>query len=431
MQVQLPFGRTTLTVDVPDTADVLLPGDVAPLSDAEASVYDALRQPIAGPPLRERVRPADDVVIVISDITRPVPNRLLLPPIVEELHAARVPDTRITILNGTGLHRANTPAELDEMLGPELPARYRIVQHVARDRSTLVEVGRVGGVPVEFAGAYVEASFRIVTGFVEPHLFAGWSGGAKGVMPGVAGGATIMANHGAENLSNPLARWCVTAGNPVFEQIQAAVALRPFEFLLNVTIDNERRLTGVFAGDMAPAHAAAIEHAERQYIMPVDREYDVVVVTNMGYPADTTLYQVVKAMSLAAVAVREGGAIVTVAGCEEGVGSADYIEGLKQAESPAALLERICNTEHPRHDQWQIQCQAMAQAKARVYLHSLLTDEQCRAAHLEPVDDVSGLVTSLVAEARAAGREGSVLVLPHGQMTVPLPSTLRQAQGRL
>jgi nickel-dependent lactate racemase len=280
MQVQLPFGRTTLTVDVPDTADVLLPGDVAPLTDPGAAVRDALRRPIAGLPLRDRVAPEDDVVIVISDITRPVPNRLLLPPIIDELHAAGVPDERITILNGTGLHRANTPAELEEMLGRELPARYRIVQHVARDRSTLVEVGRVGGVPVEFARAYVDATFRIVTGFVEPHLFAGWSGGAKGVMPGVAGGATIMANHGAENLANPLARWCVTTGNPVFEQIQAAVALRPFEFLLNVTIDNERRLTGVFAGDMAPAHTAAIEHAEKQYITRVDKEYDVVVVTN-------------------------------------------------------------------------------------------------------------------------------------------------------
>jgi nickel-dependent lactate racemase len=125
-------------------------------------------------------------------------------------------------------------------------------------------------------------------------------------------------------------------------------------------------------------------------------------------------------MSLAAVAVCEGGAIVTVAGCEEGIGSDDYIEGLKQAGSPAELLELICNTEHPRHDQWQIQCQAMAQAKARVYLHSLLTEEQCRAAHVEPVTDVSGLIERLVAEACAAGHEGSVLVLPHGQMTVPL-----------
>jgi nickel-dependent lactate racemase len=171
---------------------------------------------------------------------------------------------------------------------------------------------------------------------------------------------------------------------------------------------------------MTAAHTAAIEQARRQYITSIDQPYDIVVVTNMGYPADTTLYQVVKAMSLAAVAVREGGAIVTVAGCEEGVGSDDYIEGLKQAGSPAELLELICNTEHPRHDQWQIQCQAMAQAKARVFLHSLLTDEQCRAAHVEPVADVSGVIERLVAEARAAGHEGSVLVLPHGQMTVPL-----------
>src|SRR5439155_15982696 len=187
-----------------------------------------------------------------------VPNRLLLPPLFDELHAAGVRDDQVVIVNGTGLHRPNTPAELEEMLGPEIAAKYQVVQHVARDRSTLVEVGRLDGVPVEFCRAYVEADVRIVTGFVEPHLFAGYSGGPKGVMPGVAGAEIVMRNHGAANLSHPSARWCVTAGNPVFEQIEAAVDLCPPHFLLNVTIDTERRLTGVFVGDLRPAHNAAV-----------------------------------------------------------------------------------------------------------------------------------------------------------------------------
>jgi lactate racemase len=427
VRVELPFGRTTVAVEVPDGTPVLLPAPTPVLQNPVEAVREALRQPIAGPPLRERVAPDDDVVIVISDLTRPAPNKLFLPVILEELAAAGVSAERVTILNGTGLHRPNTTPELEEMLGPELLSRCRIVQHVARDASTLVEVGQLDGVPVQFARAYVDATFRIVTGFVEPHLFAGYSGGAKGVMPGVAGAVTVMANHGAANLADPGARWCTTTGNPVFEQIQAAVTLCPFDFLLNVTIDNERRLTGVFAGDLGAAHAAAIEQAARQHIRPIDEAYDVVVVTNMGYPADTTLYQVVKAMSLAAEAVRPGGAMVVVAGCEEGVGSDDYIEGLKLADSPAALLDQIRTTRHPRHDQWQIQCQAMAQAKARVYLHSLLTDEQCRASHLEPVHDVSALIQSLIAEARTQGRPGSVLVLPHGQLTVPVIGAATQA----
>jgi nickel-dependent lactate racemase len=307
------------------------------------------------------------------------------------------------------------------MLGKDIVKRYRVVQHVARDPSTLVEVGKNRGVPVELCRAYVEADVRIVTGFVEPHLFAGYSGGAKGVMPGVAGAHIVMSNHGAANLAHAKASWCVTDGNPVFEQIQSVVALCPPQFLLNVTIDTERRITGVFAGEMLHAHQAAVRQAAQQYLAPIRNPYDVVVVTNMGYPADTTLYQSVKGMSVAAEAVREGGAIVLVAGCEEGIGSEDYREGLAEAPTPADLLRQITSAErHARHDQWQIQCQAMVQAKARVYVRSLMTEAETRAAHCEYTDDASRTVQELVEAAQAKGREGSVLVMPHGQLTVPV-----------
>jgi nickel-dependent lactate racemase len=409
-----------LPVEVPDTATVLLPSTVRPLADEAGAVLASLRAPIAGPPLRDRVHAGQSVAIVISDITRPVPNQLLLEPILAELASVGVPDADITIVNGTGLHRINTDAELVEMLGPELPRRYRIVQHVARDRSTLVEVGRSKGVPVELCRAYVEADVRIVTGFVEPHLFAGYSGGAKGVMPGVAGADIVMSNHGAPNLAHLQASWCVTEGNPVFEEMRSIVRLCPPQFLLNVTIDTKRRLTGVFAGDLAPAHAAAVQQAARQYQARLSHPYDVVVVTNMGYPPDTTLYQSVKGMSVAGQGVREGGSILVVAGCEEGIGSHDYEEGLHAEESPQALLRRILHTEEPRHDQWQIQCQAMVQTKARVLLHSKLTPEQTRAAHLEYAADASQAVQQLVADAQAQGREGRLLVMPYGQLTVPV-----------
>ena len=420
MKVELPFGRELLTIEVPDSATVLRSQAVEALADATAAVTGALRSPVAGPALRERVKAGQKVAIVISDITRPVPNELLLRALLAELAEAGVPDEDVTIVNGTGLHRVNTDAELREMLGDTIASKYRIVQHVARDRSTLTEVGRSKGVPVELCSAYVESDFRIVTGFVEPHLFAGYSGGSKGVMPGVAGADIVMSNHGAPNLAHPNARWCVTQGNPVWEEISAATEMCPPHFLLNVTLDASRNVTGVFAGDLAPAHEAAVAQARSQYLFPVPRPFDVVVTTNMGYPADTTLYQAVKGMSVAAEGVREGGAILLVAGCEEGIGSDDYAEGLQAAGSPALLLERILHTETPRHDQWQIQCQAMVQGKARVLVKSLLSDEQAKAAHVEPVEDVSAAVQSLVEAAQASGREGSVLVLPFGQLTVPV-----------
>lgn len=420
MRVELPFGREMLPVEVPDTATVLLPSAVQPLADQTGAVVASLRDPLAGPPLRDRVHAGQRVAIVISDITRPVPNQLLLEPVLAELAAAGVPDSDLTIVNGTGLHRGNSDAELAEMLGADIPKRYDIVQHDARDRSTLVEIGRSKGVPVELCRAYVDTDVRIVVGFVEPHLFAGYSGGPKGVMPGVAGADIVISNHGAPNLAHPKATWCVMEGNPVVQEIRAVVDLLPPDFLLNVTLDSERRLSGVFAGDMYPAHAAAIEQAARQYQAPVTHPYDIVVVTNMGYPPDTTLYQSVKGMSVAAQGVREGGAILLVAGCEEGIGSRDYEEGLKAAESPAALLDRILGTEQPRHDQWQIQCQAMVQTRARVLLHSKLTPQQTNAAHLEYAADASQALQALVHDARAAGNEGSVLVMPFGQLTVPV-----------
>jgi nickel-dependent lactate racemase len=418
MRVQLPFGRDTLDADVPDSAVVLRPVDIPPLPDEVAAVREALRVPVAGPPLRDLARPGATAAIVISDITRPVPNRVLLPPVIEDLLAGGVREEDITVVNGTGLHRPNTEEELTFMLG-SLVDRYRIVQHEARRPETLVAVGRSKGVLVELNRAYVEADIRVVTGFVEPHLFAGYSGGAKGVMPGVAGADIVMSNHGAANLAHPKARWCVTDGNPVFEEMEYVASLCPPSLLLNVTLDTRRRITRVFAGDPHAAHRAAIAHAARQYRVAIRRPFDVVVVTNMGYPADTTLYQSVKGMSVAAEAVLAGGDIVLVAACEEGIGSQDYVEFLTGGDSPAALLADLTASERPRHDQWQVQCQAMVQAKAHVYLYSKLAPERTRSAHLEPVDDLSETVARLVAKARSAGRDGSVLVLPHGQLTVP------------
>jgi lactate racemase len=206
----------------------------------------------------------------------------------------------------------------------------------------------------------------------------------------------------------------------VFDEMQRITGLCPPQFLLNVTLDNQRRLTGVFAGEPAAGHKAAVQQAARQYQVSLPQPYDIVVVTNMGHPADTTLYQSVKGMSVAAEAVREGGAILLVAGCEEGIGSRDYTEGLRAADSPQALLDRILHTEEPRYDQWQIQCQAMVQARARVFLHSQLTAEQTRGAQLEYSADASETLRDLVAQSQAAGRDGSVLIMPHGQLTVPV-----------
>src|SRR3990170_7442783 len=404
MKVTLAYGEHGLEVELPDSAVVLEPKRVAGLPDPQRAVAEAIERPLGAPPLRETVYAGDGsaslttgrVAIVVSDITRPVPNRLILPPLLEVVHAAGVPRERVVIVIGTGMHRASTPEEIERILGPEIASSYEVVDHDARDKDTLKYVTTTArGVEVWMNRRYLEADVRIVTGFVEPHLFAGYSGGGKAVLPGVAGAGIVMSNHGADMLSHPKATWCVTEGNPIFEEMRDIALLTRPTFSVNVTLNERREITGVFAGELVAAHQEGIAQADRQYVRPIPHLFDIVVSTNMGYPADLNLYQSVKGMSVAAQAVREGGAIVLAAECRDGLGLAEYTELLTSEASPQALLERIHSPGFARYDEWGVQCQAMVQAKADAWLYSSMSRETTEAAHLHHCEDVAATVEEL------------------------------------
>lgn len=423
MKVHLPYGESTIEADVPDDATVLTPAPVAALDDPGAAVRRALDAPLGRRPLREMVRPGQRAAIVVSDVTRPVPNQVILPPILETLEAGGVARGDITIVVGTGLHRVSRPDEHRRFLGDAIMRDYRIVDHDARDVSTLVFCAtgpRTMGVWLN--REYLNADLRIITGFVEPHLFAGYSGGGKAVMPGVAGGDEIMANHNATMIGHPKATWCTTEGNPIFEQMRDVALKTDPTFTVNVTLDEHKRITGVFAGELRAAHDAAIAQAASQSMRPIPHLYDVVVVTNMGYPADLNLYQAVKGMSVGAQAVAPGGAIVLVAECREGVGGDEYVDLMRSGDSPHALLQRFESSDHRTlHDQWQVQVQAMVQARADVYLHSTLDRATTESAHVRYAGDVTSTVAELIEAKRAAtGHPASVCVMPWGQLTVPV-----------
>jgi nickel-dependent lactate racemase len=361
------------------------------------------------------------VAIVISDITRPVPNRVLLPPILETIAAAGVPRERVSIICGTGMHRANSDEELTSMLGEEIVEGYRIVNHNARDRSTLTSIDVDGG---EFwlNRDYLEAGVTILTGFVEPHIFAGYSGGGKAVLPGLAGAEAILKNHGADMLFHPRSTWCCAEGNPIFEQIRrVALATQP-AFTVNVTLNEKKEITGVFAGELAAAHDAGIAQAAAQALTAIPHLYDVVVSTNMGWPADINLYQSMKGMSVAAQAVRQGGAIVLAAECAEGLGNDDFSRLLRSERSFAALMENIRRPGFAADEQWGVQCIAMVAGKADIYVRSRLSKKVIEGqAHLRHCDDVGKTVKSLVDVMgnRNGGRKPRIAALPHGQLTVP------------
>jgi len=419
MRVQLAYGETGLEVDLPDDrTTVVAPAHHPAARDPAALLTATLRSPVAGPPLRDVVRPGQTVAISICDGTRAQPRDLMVPAVLDELEGiVRAED--VTVLVATGTHRGNTPAELERMLGRGVLERVRVENHDARDDAQLVFMGRLGrDVPVWLDRRWVEADVRITTGFVEPHFFAGFSGGPKMVAPGLAGLETVLVLHDATRIGDPRATWGVVEGNPVHDDVRAIAAGTGTDFACDVILDREHRIVRAFAGQLAPMHAAACAAARDVAMAAVPAPFDVVVTTNSGFPLDQNLYQAVKGMSAAATVVKPGGTIVCAAECRDGFPhGGEYHETLTAGRSPAELLAEIEAREHTVPDQWQIQVQARIQAHADVVVHSgHLSAEELALAHFGSTDDVAATVGRALA---AAGPDARVCVLPEGPQTVP------------
>jgi len=419
MDLTLDYGRTGLPVSLPDDANitVLHPAYVPALPDPAAALRDALRGPIGSAPLRERVAAEDTVAIVFSDITRPTPNHLLIPAILAEL--PHVPPENIVLCNALGTHRFNTRAELIEMLGEAIVDGYRIEQNDCFDPSTQVHLGTSShGHEIWINRAYMEASVKILTGFIEPHYFAGFSGGGKAVMPGMAGQMTVLGNHDAGMIADPRATWGVAQGNPIFEEAREVALSTDPAFLLNVTLNRDKQITGVFAGDLVAAHDAGIAFVRDKTMVPVDAPFDIVITTNSGYPLDQNLYQCGKGMSAAEQVVRPGGAVIIAAECSDGLPDHGLFgQMVKAARTPQELFDSVMGAGETRQDQWAAQIQARIQLKADVYLYSdYLDDAATTAALLIPCHDIAATVEALRGR---YGREARICVLPEGPQTVP------------
>jgi nickel-dependent lactate racemase len=419
MRVTLAYGKTGLTVALPDEWDVMVvePRFVEALPKPTAALHTALRSPIGAPPLSQIVKASDSVGIVFSDVTRPTPNHLILPAVLEEL--THVPRSRITLFDALGTHRPNTEHELQGMLGRELADRHRIVQNNAFDRSTQVRLGiSRQGHEVWLNREFVECDVKILTGFIEPHFFAGFSGGGKAVMPGMAGLQTVLGNHDARMVSDPQATWGLTWGNPIWEEVREVAHMVGRSFLVNVALNRDKEITAVFAGDLDAAHEAGCAFVRGTAMVAVPHPFDVVLASNSGYPLDLNLYQAVKGMSAAAQVVREGGAIIIAADCWDGIPDHGlYGELLRQAESPQSVLDMIHAPGFLKQDQWEAQVQAQIQLRADVYVRSdNLTDEEISGALLRPCACIEETLADLMAQ---RGPGATLCVLPEGPQTVP------------
>ncbi len=416
MRTSLLYGKDDIMIDLPDQALVIEPVDLPGIPNDVQAIGKALRDPIGTPSLHTMVRADQTVAIVISDITRPTPNHILVPAIINELH--HVPLENFVIINGTGTHRDQTKEEFEQMLGKWIVANIRIVNNHCHDKDTLVNVGRSEyGCDIYLNKDYVEADFRIVTGFIEPHFFAGFSGGPKGIMPGIAGIETITTFHSAKMIGDPRSTWGNMTDNPLQNMTREINQKCKPNFMLNVTLNRDKEITEIFAGELFEAHDQGCAFVKEHAMIRCDERFDVVITSNSGYPLDQNLYQAVKGMSAAEKIVKEGGTIIIASECSDGLPDyGNYSKIFELAETPEELLQLINDPNFEMFDQWQVQKQAVIQLWADVYVYSKLTDEQVKGAMLKPTKDINETVEELK---KMYGEAMSIAVLPLGPLSIP------------
>lgn len=420
MNITLDYHKSGLEVSVPDEnlAAVLNMRETPPLNDPVAATREALKQPVAGPPLAEIARDRRNACVVVSDITRPVPHDIILPPLLECLERSGIRPADITLLVATGLHAPMDAEQLRETLTGDVVDRYPVVNHVARNGNEQKDLGFTStGIPIRVDRKYVESDLKVLTGLIEAHFMAGYSGGRKLVAPGLVGVETIEHLHGPGILEHPNATTGVLDGNPLHEAALEIARRAGVDFILNVAMDEDRRITGVFAGELDRAHRQGVRHVDGMVVSAVEEPVDIVVTSSAGYPLDTTFYQTVKGMVGVLDILKEGGSIVIAAGCADGIGSAEFEDLLRKTTDIDAFIHSIQQPGVFTIDQWEIEELVKALKKGRVYLYTDgLDDDDVRDCLVEPVPSVEAGIESAL---KRHGAGATIVVVPRGPYVIP------------
>ncbi|MCW4035862.1 MAG: nickel-dependent lactate racemase [Candidatus Bathyarchaeota archaeon] len=421
-KIRLPYGEGHIEAEIPDRylKSVVEPKVMQPLHDPRSEIERALSDPIDSPSLGQKAESSRKPCIIVSDSTRPTPSGLIASSALRVLNESGIKDSEIKMLVATGLHRPCTKQELTERMGQSILERIEASNHDAYDETNLVNVGETRrGTPVWINRVVAESDLIIGDGYIEPHFFAGYTGGGKTILPGVSGYETVKANHGAAMIDHPKARAGALSGNPIYEDIVEGAHLAGLGFSINVTLDAEKRITGVFAGDFEEAHKAGARFLDR-HVRVETPEADVVVTTNGGYPLDRDLYQSVKGMTVAEAVVREGGVSIIASECRDGVGHPLFEELVERCETPEEILETVRSPSFFKVDQWEAQVLARVLKKCEVVCVTRgVKPTTVRKMHMIPAKDM-GEALSL---ARGIiGRDPEIAVIPGGPSIIPSTS---------
>ncbi|MBL7094789.1 nickel-dependent lactate racemase [candidate division KSB1 bacterium] len=415
MKLKLDFGSDGLWIEVPDKnlVKVLAMKKTEPITNPNEAVAKALENPIASDSLADLAKGKESACVVICDITRPVPNKILLPPILDALEKSGIKREKITILIATGIHRPNLGDELIQLVGEEIASKYNVVNHYAKRKEDQTYLGKTSRNTEVFINSdYLNADLKITTGFIEPHLMAGFSGGRKLICPGIASLETVKVMHSPKILEHPNAREGVIEGNPFHEEVIEMIKMAGMDFMLNVALNENRNIVGIFAGDYIEAHKQGVVFVRDHVGDSVPEPVDIVVTSSAGAPLDATFYQSVKGMTAALPIVKQSGTIIIAAECKEGLGGPEFSQLVRETEDMDVFRKNMIRDDYFVVDQWQFEELAKVLKKADVYLYSTgLSGEDIPKSLLTIVESVeAGIEMAL----KKYGENAKIAVIPKG-----------------
>jgi nickel-dependent lactate racemase len=398
MKAELLCGEKTVDLELSHSVERLEMEPLKPLQDPTGAVRRALAKPVESPPLQSLARGRKNACVVISDMTRPVPNKVILPPLLEELLESGLSKDDMTILIATGMHRPNLGEELVYMVGREIVDNYKIVNHYCRNPEEYRKIDEIDGAPIEINNVYLDADLKILTGLIEPHFYAGYSGGRKAILPGISSFETMKFMHSYKMIDHPKVTNCILEGNPFHEYGIRVTELVGADFILNVVINKERDVAGVFAGHYNHAHLAGCDLVYKHAAVPLDHRFDLVITSGGGYPLDATFYQISKALICAMDILKKGGTIVVTCECREGLGSPEFCGIMRTGCSPQEFFEGYCDPKNFVIDQWCAQnIYQVLDYAGEVYIHSPgLSHEDIQKMGALKIEDVQSTVNRLL-----------------------------------